>query len=67
MGIWEWVTAVLAIWGTVSILAAVFWVLIGRKIFRPRPVQPQKQGDPVVWTGDYATDRRQIDRRGGER
>jgi hypothetical protein len=41
MNAWEWVTAVLAIWGAVSIMAGVFWGLIGRRIFRPRPIQPR--------------------------
>jgi hypothetical protein len=41
MGVWEWVTAVLAIWGAVSILAGVFWGLAGRRIFRKPPVPPR--------------------------
>lgn len=41
MGIWEWVTAVLAIWGAASILAGLFWWLAGRRIFRKRPVKRQ--------------------------
>jgi hypothetical protein len=34
----KWVTAGLAIWGAVSILAAIFWGLVGRRIFRKPPV-----------------------------
>lgn len=41
MGIWEWVTAGLAIWGAVSILVGVFWALAGKRIFRKPPAPPQ--------------------------
>ena len=44
----KWVTAGLAIWGAVSILIAIFWVLVGRKIFRPRPVQPSRLSETFV-------------------
>lgn len=40
MRVWEWVTAGLAIWGAVSILAAVFWALAGKRIFRKPPAMP---------------------------
>ena len=46
----KWVTAGLAIWGAVSILAAVFWALIGRRIFRKPPAQPRlvrRDGQPI--------------------
>ena len=45
----KWVTAILAIWGAVSILVAIFWALVGRKIFRkppPRIVHFHDQVDP---------------------
>jgi hypothetical protein len=57
----KWVTAVLAIWGAVSILGAVFWALIGRKIFRPRPVPSEirRVGDAdVLFIGGDLKDRR---------
>jgi len=41
MGVWEWVTAVLAIWGAVSILTAVAWALVGKRIFRRPPAPPR--------------------------
>jgi hypothetical protein len=62
----KWVTAVLAIWGAVSILAAVFWALVGRKIFRPRPVQPSRLsetfvGDPLHWSDGSEVDPAELD------
>jgi len=51
----KWVTAVLAIWGAVSILIAVFWGLIGRRIFRNPP------------TPYDASNVRHLDCRGGDR
>lgn len=53
MGIWEWVTAVLAIWGAVSILLAVAWTLGGKRIFR-KPPQPPRFYETVV--GDKSVD-----------
>ena len=44
----KWVTAGLAIWGAVSILIAIFWVLVVRRIFRPRPVQPSRLSETFV-------------------
>ena len=69
MSAWGWVQAIATGWTTLSILLAVAWALGGRKIFRPRPAQPAKQdNNGVVFTGDFETDRRQLDRRrGGER
>ena len=50
MGIWGWVQAIATGWMTLSILLAVAWALGGKKIFRPRPVQPRivrKDGEPM--------------------
>jgi len=60
----KWVTAILAIWGAVSILAAIFWALVGRKIFRPRPVQPS---DSVVSVNDVITELQRRNRLNGRR
>ena len=70
MSFWGWVQAIATGWMTLSILLAVAWALGGKKIFRPRPAQPTKDegANGVVFTGDFETDLRQLDRRrGGER
>ena len=60
----KWVTAFLAIWGAVSILVAIFWALVGRKIFRPRPVQPSSS---VVSVNDVITELERRNRLNGRR
>jgi hypothetical protein len=60
MGIWGWVQAIATGWFVLSILAGLAWVLGGKRIFRPRPVQPRLD--------IYGTDRSNvydIDREGG--
>lgn len=69
----KWIGIVGAAWLLLSILVAVAWAVGGRRIFRDRPVQPDTTIDigdatDVVFTGDFDTDRRQLDRnRRGER
>lgn len=61
MSAWDVVMTVLAIWGAVSILVGVFWGLIGRRIFRPRPVPSEirRVGDAdVLFIGGDLKDRR---------
>jgi hypothetical protein len=37
MGIWGWVQAIATGWFVLSILAAVAWALVGKRIFRQPP------------------------------
>ena len=55
MGIWGWVGTVAAIWFAASVLAAIAWGTVGKRIFRSRPVAPNSENV------------HHIDRRGGER
>lgn len=50
MSAWDVVGAVGAIWLAVSILAAVGWALIGKRIFRqpPAPSYDGEQGDARI-------------------
>ena len=48
MGVWEWVTAVLAIWGAVSILTAVAWALVGKRIFRKPPQMTTREAEGLA-------------------
>ena len=48
MGVWEWVTAVLAIWGAVSILTAVAWALVGKRNFRKPPQMTTREAEGLA-------------------
>jgi hypothetical protein len=64
----NWAGIVGAVWLAVSILLGLFWAVAGRRIFRKPPQPPAAKGDDVngvVFTGDFDTDRRQLDRLNG--
>jgi len=66
MGVWEWVTAVLAIWGAVSILAAVAWALVGKRIFRQPPrIVIKFDEDAGDMTDSVVTELKRRNRMGG--
>ncbi|HEY9371980.1 hypothetical protein [Streptomyces sp.] len=67
MGIWGWVQAIATGWFVVSILLAVAWALVGKRIFRkpPQPVLSEREIEAIKCKREL--DQLHEERRGGER